>query len=283
MFGFYLPADLNPTTELVSTTSLYPRPFNFSVVQFAYPKNASAATPPTSGVTNQESASAATAQSGNSGLPAWSIAVITIAAVALVLAAAAIAWAVLMSRRRKRNNKLSPAGSTMTPSGINHDMNPNMAEKQKPIRDVASIHSTTPIITVGGPTRSLASPYNSTTELTSSGMDPVSPSIAAYHPNSSGYTISPPRSPKTSMLSSSDAVMLSDTFRNILYRPDWPGSPGNDGEDELRRKRLGEQLLQRQLAEDGTSVKHAERRPTRIKSIAEIESKAVLESKNSPK
>ncbi|KAF7725331.1 hypothetical protein EC973_009670 [Apophysomyces ossiformis] len=285
MYGFYLPAGLDPTYELTNPSSLYPRPFNFSVVQFAYPNDSNPASPPSSGVTNSQGV----ASSGNSdgALPGWSIAVIVIAVLAFIMASAAIIWAILLSRRRKRNNKLSPAGSTMTPSGIHPDMSAPMNEKQQPLpppkpsHDVTSIHSTTPIVTVPAPARSLASPYNSTSELASTSTDQVSPSISPQHPNSSGYPTSPQRSPKSSMLSSTDATALGDTFRHILYRPDWPGASGNEGDEELRRKRLGEQLLQRQLAEDGTSVKHAERRPTRIRSIAEIESKAVLERKNS--
>ncbi|OAD69948.1 hypothetical protein PHYBLDRAFT_159727 [Phycomyces blakesleeanus NRRL 1555(-)] len=70
--------------------------------------------------------------------------------------------------------------------------------------------------------------------------------------------------------------MLADTFRNALYRPEW--SADGDEDEELKRRKLGESLLQRQLAEDGTSVKHTERRPTKIRTVAEIESRAILEN-----
>ncbi|KAI8371504.1 uncharacterized protein BYT42DRAFT_501686, partial [Radiomyces spectabilis] len=33
LYGFYLPTELDPTTELVNPYSQYPRPFNFSVVR----------------------------------------------------------------------------------------------------------------------------------------------------------------------------------------------------------------------------------------------------------
>ncbi|KAI7897791.1 uncharacterized protein BX663DRAFT_527206 [Cokeromyces recurvatus] len=47
-------------------------------------------------------------------------------------------------------------------------------------------------------------------------------------------------------------------------------------DEELRRRRLGEALLQRQLEEDGASVKHAGRF-TRVKSLADIQKSAVFE------
>ncbi|KAI9472151.1 MAG: hypothetical protein EXX96DRAFT_583057 [Benjaminiella poitrasii] len=47
-------------------------------------------------------------------------------------------------------------------------------------------------------------------------------------------------------------------------------------DEEVQRRKLGEALLQRQLEEDGTSVKHAGRF-TRVKSLADIQKSAIIE------
>jgi hypothetical protein len=79
-------------------------------------------------------------------------------------------------------------------------------------------------------------------------------------------------------ITSSDAMILADSFRNTLGRPtDWNLSGlGQEEEEELKRRKLGETLLQRQLEEDGTSVKHAGRF-TRVKSLNDIPKHATLE------
>lgn len=37
MFGYYLPAGMNDTQQLVDVYSMYPRPFNFSVIRELFP------------------------------------------------------------------------------------------------------------------------------------------------------------------------------------------------------------------------------------------------------
>lgn len=54
----------------------------------------------------------------------------------------------------------------------------------------------------------------------------------------------------------------------------------DEEEEEMRRRRLGEALLQRQLEEDGTSVKHAGRF-THVKSLADIQKSAIVEHPSS--
>ncbi|EIE80963.1 hypothetical protein G6F46_001394 [Rhizopus delemar] len=53
-------------------------------------------------------------------------------------------------------------------------------------------------------------------------------------------------------------------------------TPMYEEEEEMRRRRLGEALLQKQLEEDGTSVKHAGRF-THVKSLADIQKSAIVE------
>lgn len=78
----------------------------------------------------------------------------------------------------------------------------------------------------------------------------------------------------SSILSSTDALMIADTFRQFMRKPEWneelelqrqqqkEGAGGDGtGEDattttrsEEERKRLGDQLLERQLKKEGTQV-----------------------------
>ncbi|CAO3678686.1 unnamed protein product [Rhizopus stolonifer] len=69
---------------------------------------------------------------------------------------------------------------------------------------------------------------------------------------------------RPTLFSDSNAI---DAFRS---------SPMYEEEEEMRRRRLGEALLQKQLEEDGTSVKHAGRF-THVKSLADIQKSAVVE------
>lgn len=161
--------------------------------------------------------------------------------IAFVCGVAALIWAVLLSRRNKRNNKLIPIASG--PKGYNASI--NSQTKVTAFRSTDSVPMTT----------------------ASAGENASSIGTLAY----AGYDSS-------NKLSSADAVLLSDTFRNTLGRSagDWNSSVEEQEQEELKRRRLGEVLLQRQLEEDGTSVKHAGRF-TRVKSLADIQKSAVFE------
>ncbi|KAI8363805.1 hypothetical protein EDC96DRAFT_511796 [Choanephora cucurbitarum] len=251
MYGFYLPSSANPMEELASTSSQFPRPFNFTVVQYASMNQTnSTTTVPNNNNNNNNNSndnkssaesnnSSANNSTNSSGLPNWAIAVIVIAIVALVCGATALAWTMLLSRKSKRKNKLLPI--------IN-----NSEKKQT---DTQSMHSQVKM-TAFRSTESV--PMSATTEngstvgtLASRNHQPLS--LAAHDP---------------AKLSSTDALLLSLGRNNT----EW----SSEEDEELRRRRLGEALLQRQLEEDGTSVKHAGRF-TRVKSMAEMQKSAVFE------
>ncbi|KAI9322191.1 hypothetical protein BX666DRAFT_2022700 [Dichotomocladium elegans] len=104
------------------------------------------------------------------------------------------------------------------------------------------------------------------------------PTVASDHRKSSSF------------LSSTDAIMIADTFRQFMRKPEWqPHSKGDqpaqtediireDGasiikqtpwdETEEQRKKLGDQLLHKELAEEGTSVHRIERRSTQRSILA---------------
>ncbi|KAL0137120.1 hypothetical protein V8B55DRAFT_1545653 [Mucor lusitanicus] len=280
MLGFYLPSTLNSAQELASPTSMFPRPFNFTITQFAPPGNSS-----TTNITNttnstntnnsndKNNGNSSNSSSSSSALPGWAIAVIVIAVIALVCGAAALIWAILISRRNKRSNKLIPiVGAGGKGGGRKGDSSKGSGEKGGLYKDSASINSQAKI-----------NAFRSTDSVPMSAAENAS-SVGTL---ASRQTYTQPFTPyDNNKLSSTDAVLLADTFRNTLGRStaDWnpPTAAGGSvpyddpEEEELKRRRLGEALLQRQLEEDGTSVKHAGRF-TRVKSLADIQKSAVFE------
>lgn len=202
----------------------------------------------------------------SSSLPGWAIAVIVLAVVAIVCGAAALIWTIVISRRSKRNNKLIPIAGD---SRNNHN-NDNNEKRDYP----TSINSQAKM-TACRSTDSVPMTTASAAENASS-----IGSLASRRTFAQQQPLSPTYDTSINKLSSTEAVLLADTFRNTLGRStaDWNNSVtiGDEQEEELKRRRLGEALLQRQLEEDGTSVKHAGRF-TRVKSLADIQKSAVFE------
>ncbi|CAO0790316.1 unnamed protein product [Mucor circinelloides] len=273
MLGFYLPSTLNSAEELASPTSMFPRPFNFTITQIAPPGNSTTNIANTTNSTStnnnnsndKNNGSNSNSLSSSSALPGWAIAIIVIAVIALVCGAAALIWAILISRRNKRNNKLIPIAGGK--GGRKGDSSKGSSGEKGLYKDSASINSQAKI-----------NAFRSTDSVPMSAAENAS-SVGTL---ASRQTYTQPFTPYDNKLSSTDAVLLADTFRNTLGRStaDWnPAASGaydEQEEEELKRRRLGEALLQRQLEEDGTSVKHAGRF-TRVKSLADIQKSAVFE------
>ncbi|KAL7320806.1 hypothetical protein PS15m_000658 [Mucor circinelloides] len=273
MLGFYLPSTLNSAEELASPTSMFPRPFNFTITQIAPPGNSTTNIANTTNSTStnnnnsndKNNGSNSNSLSSSSALPGWAIAIIVIAVIALVCGAAALIWAILISRRNKRNNKLIPIVGAK--GGRKGDSSKGSSGEKGLYKDSASINSQAKI-----------NAFRSTDSVPMSAAENAS-SVGTL---ASRQTYTQPFTPYDNKLSSTDAVLLADTFRNTLGRSTADWSPAVSGaydeqeEEELKRRRLGEALLQRQLEEDGTSVKHAGRF-TRVKSLADIQKSAVFE------
>ncbi|CAO3645937.1 unnamed protein product [Mucor hiemalis] len=301
MAGFYLPNGFSPYSEISSPISMFPRPFNFTVTQFATPANGTnnsnnSTNNNPNGNDNNNNGNNHNASNGHysTSLPGWAIAVIVLAVIAFICGVAALIWTMLLSRRNRRSNKLIPMIGGNGRAGSNHSSNhpdggivggSSSHDKKKYPHDNASINSQTKVNayrstdSVPMTTTSAAENASSIGTLTSrhAYASPLSPT---------GYEMS-----SNNKLSSNDAVFLSDTFRNTLGRTavnDWnttatPPPPGmgeeiipEEEDEEMKRRRLGEALLQRQLEEDGTSVKHAGRF-TRVRSLADIPKSAVFE------
>lgn len=248
MFGYYLPAGMNDTQQLVDVYSMYPRPFNFSVIQIGSPSSANS--PKNS---NTADSGDSNNSNGSGSLPSWAIAVIAVACVLFAVALAALLWGLLYARRRKQRNKLLPAAAA-TASRVNG----GGMTQPKPLYDGSSIHSSTPIIAAAaGGAAATSSNRNS---------DSIRNSTAGS---------SRPYSPDTSPVMSKAAPLSlnnpsADSYRNLLRNTAW--------QDELRRQQLGDEILQRELNEEGASVRHAEHRPLTVttEAVPDIESRAVV-------
>lgn len=180
-----------------------------------------------------------------------------IACVLFVLLLGVLGWLFFYLRRRKRS-KLTPnmtetafrsaaAGGAVGAAGA-------LAAGHK---DNASIHSSTPIV-------ARTSPRHSGTASTAS----------SSRPTTSFYNADTIRSTSTA-----NNTTTNSPFAALA---EWDTLPEGEEQDEWRRRRLGEALLQRELAEEGANVKQAEHRPMTVQTAAapELESRAVVLERN---
>ncbi|KAG2227681.1 hypothetical protein INT45_004723 [Circinella minor] len=239
----------------------------------------------------------------SSGLKGWMIAVIVIACVLFVAALIALFWLF----RRLRRNKAAAAGTTTGEGGDQRNLiqgkdgtyssqmssvPSTQAAIARPFagsvtnassvggerNDMSSIHSSTPIVhhaqhqRVPSLPQSPSSPKSTTAENFEN-KAPTSPAVAQIMQQQEARQSS-------SILSSTDAIMIADTFRQFMRKPEWnehhdeedeeafkssqQWSNNNNNSDE--RKRVGDELLRKELAQEGTSVQQIERRsPSRLK------------------
>lgn len=195
----------------------------------------------------------------HSGLPDWGIALIVLASVIVAAALGILAWAFLIYFPRKRrqrqhhmdDTKRSGAGPTpysqqkQQEQKQQHHQQQRHQQEQLSSEKAESIYSDTPMI--GGMVRSSVSIGGATTAPSSISQRHDSPSYPSIHQFTS--------------LHSHDTI--NESLRQMIHRPDWTTT--DEDIDEAKRRRLGEELLQRQLAEDGTMIKQTQ--PTRLKSM----------------
>ncbi|ORZ13752.1 hypothetical protein BCR42DRAFT_419012, partial [Absidia repens] len=258
VFTYLIGSGVDLQQELDNSLSLYPRPSQFTMIQNSHNTTTTGAdgSPSSSpSSTNQSS------QNGSSSsLPAWAIAIIVIAAVAVVIAAIALAWLIRNMRRNRQrdhqplnktdmdhdevlnndndnNNKteMSQVGNAAAILGSTASTNNNNAINRNINHHIdthdlsSSIHSSTPMMhgsvrgspTVPSPTSIERSPSitTNTTSATaansSSNMNP-----AALHLMQQQQQDAPSHQ-ASSILSSTDALMIADTFRQFMRKPDW--------------------------------------------------------------
>ncbi|CAO3593316.1 unnamed protein product [Absidia cylindrospora] len=250
LYLYYLPTGMNASAELQNTNSLYPRPYNFSVIQLPSPQ------PPGSNTTNPNDTNPTNSNTPSSyssdqhsGLPGWGIALIVIAAVAVIAALGISAWAFFVYLPRKRQQKRHMPGDIKMRGGGgpggSYPTTPNEKETAE------SIYSDSPIVVAAAGLRSSVSVGGATTAPSSISHRPDSPSYPSIHHLTS--------------LHSNDTMTMAESLRQMIHRPDWTTT--DEDMDEEKRRRLGEELLQRQLAEDGATTMVKQTQPSKLKSM----------------
>lgn len=225
--------DIQSDLDLIpSSHNFFPAPQPFTLIQSAL--NTTATTAPSGTVASNPAATSTAASpiipvsNSSKKLPGWAIAVIVIASLLFLLAIAAMIWAY----RRYKNKKQMNGGATN--NGLHGDdekvpvLTPNKNES-----NIAVAASTAAAIAAGENNRSggdISSIHSSTQQLWSPR------SLSPKHDEISFVTTSEKPPPPTqaqqlglhseanqssSILSSTDALMIADTFRQFMRKPDW--------------------------------------------------------------
>lgn len=238
----------------------------------------------------------ANANNSGSGLPGWLIAVIVIACVVFVAALAGLLWFIRRLKRTNAQNNIAAAGggaaANMRDSKTSDQRNlmmqstdASMPTIPRPFagsisnsNDMSSIHSSTPIMASvrnappGSPQQSSPTKSIAETEL-GNNKPPTSPAVAHIMQNQEARQSS-------SILSSTDAIMIADTFRQFMRKPEWNEQHEEEDDDEntfklgnepiKQRKPLGDDLFRKNDNDaDNETVHHNDndddRRPSRLK------------------
>lgn len=192
------------------------------------------------------------------------IGVIVAACVVFLALCGAVFW---LLRKMRRNKAMSAKGTEATGAGAagagagalaglataagtsEKGSRPNVVTDN---RDIASIHSSTPMVMHSGSQRS----------------SPVRDKAGALMQHAEARQSS-------SILSSTDALMIADTFRQFMRKPEWTEHHEEEEDDGLQsqwdnkqqqqQQQRGDEMLRRQLAEDGTPLQQVQKRPSPLK------------------
>ncbi|RUS14005.1 hypothetical protein BC937DRAFT_94485 [Endogone sp. FLAS-F59071] len=288
---FYFDENAPPVSNL--SASIMTRSSSVQSGNTATPSSTIAASP-----TMVSSALATSGTNNNGKLAPWMIAVIAAAGVAVTVACIAAIIAVRATKKGKYDKKVYSAEPMIiapNSKGAPGAPGPSLYDS----RDISSIHSTTPIInghqrsptnegnvsifsavtgrgTIRQDSGGNRSTYSPSLSPSNSPQQPHTQLIApafATSENPPIPTINEPRS-STSVLTSNDAMLIADTFRQFMRKPDWqeqelndlssPSTSGNDEDEEERRRRLGDELLRKELAEEGTPMQRVQRKATHV-------------------
>ena len=208
--------------------------------------------------TGGDDSSAPSDNSGSGGLQGWMIAVIVIACVLFVCALVALFWLVRRLRRNRQHSSDLLQGkngsSTQISSPISPAAPPFAGSLTNTSNDMSSIHSSTPIVLHGGSQRAPHSPitHSASSPKSMADYEKSSPSVAHIMQQQEARQSS-------SILSSTDAIMIADTFRQFMRKPEW--NEHHDEEDEEVQNTFKSQ----QWSDDGKEDATTERRAARLK------------------
>lgn len=184
------------------------------------------------------------------GLRPWAIALITIASIAASIALAVLLCLLRQVQRRKQL--------------VYDEKDGGMADS-----DVPSIAIDTPKQDLRGPPPRHSGSINPPTfsqYMASSSLVVPDSSTMYLRPQSTSNISSRSDGPP---LTSNDALMLADSFRQQMRQPDWQRQEQTQLEDdsEQRRRTLSEELLKKELAAEGTLMKKVGKRAHLLSSI----------------
>ncbi|KAI9319483.1 hypothetical protein BX666DRAFT_1926444 [Dichotomocladium elegans] len=243
--AYLIPDGYNIQDQIDNNYYDFPEPVNFTLIQSSHNTTSTGSGNGTGNTNN------ASENNSTSRLAGWLIAVIVIASVVFVLSILALIWFVRRLKRNKasmenegdhRNLFQAPAGGEMSAPTITA-ARPFAAGSIHNSNDISSIHSSTPMIQRNGPSSPTPPPASPT---------PLSqPSVAQHVMQHHDARQS------SSILSSTDAIMIADTFRQFMRKPEWNEHHDEEEEEEAfkqwneppKRKPLGDDLFRK--ADDG--------------------------------
>ncbi|ORZ25453.1 hypothetical protein BCR42DRAFT_400206 [Absidia repens] len=255
---YLVSSDVNPVNEMNNLNSPWPQPVRLSILE---------------STSSQSSPNSPPSTSNSKGVPHWVTPIIVIGCLLLLLGCLATLWMRRMIRRRKlvfdekgHLEHLSAKSSTVYP----------MASSSEQLVKHADID-----------------PHH---------HHPSSPPVSSSYPDLSPLTPPPPptiqsmsniSSRSDPPLTSTDALLIADTFRQRMRRPEWPHcstivkssssisneqteAEANDAEaerkkkeedEEIKRRIASELLLKKELEAEGTLMKKVGKRAHLLSTI----------------
>ncbi|KAI7864346.1 hypothetical protein BDF14DRAFT_1884373 [Spinellus fusiger] len=208
--GANLQAEL---AKIPTKETLYPLPTNFTLIQNAHTTPSVDTAQPTSHDINAThlTTSPATSSDASPALKPWAIAVICVSSFIFLAAIAAAVWAV----RKIKRGKHRPMAETV------RSFAPEPHQGTPALKTFAETGSP------GGDSRDMASIYSSTPMLQGTNVkhpphfaSPIFRDLQGEKKLS--HLLQPPDQPvSSSILSSTDALMIADTFRQFMRKPEW--------------------------------------------------------------
>ncbi|KAI8359981.1 hypothetical protein BD560DRAFT_405100 [Blakeslea trispora] len=259
--------DYQSDLELIpSSHNYFPAPQPFTLIQSSSETTVPSTTVTSSTTTDSPTSTSTSDSSSNptaNKLPGWAIAVICIAALLFVAAVAALIWAYRRYKQRKNRKSMIAVGlahrgqrekegdeekvPVLTPS--KNESNVAISNAVAPANSNAN-HTATAV--GAGLLAANASMHSSTHHLVT--PQPISP---RHHDEASSFVTVSEKPPlgthneahhSSSILSSTDALMIADTFRQFMRKPEW------NEEMELNAQR--QQIEEK--GESGEEIEHEE-------------------------
>ncbi|ORX55013.1 hypothetical protein DM01DRAFT_1335305 [Hesseltinella vesiculosa] len=210
--AYIVGSTVDPANELANPLSIYPAPVPFIMIQNAH--NTSSDNNTNSNNSTTTVSNSPTPPNNNLAIPGWAIAVIVVAGVAIIGTALGAYWFIRRYRRHRQQRKLA---ADSPPLATKHEQDPNSLASS-PTSNLSSSHM------IGTLKTAQSSSVHSFTPMLGSGSQRSNSSPTTER----SPTLNTNRSKADAVLSSNDALMLADTFRKQLRKPEWHDENKND-------------------------------------------------------